>query len=217
MATREGPGERGRRRGDRLLRILLDEAREARIAGGLTQEEVGNAIGVSKGRYSITERGLYPDVPFVVVAQILSVVGLELSARAFPVEGGLRDSGQGRLLGRLQARSASVVEWRSEVPVGRAGDLRAWDAVLRFPQCTIGVDAETRLRDFQAVDRRMMLKLRDSGLRRAVMLVADTRHNREVLRALGDALRANYPIRSGEALAALGEGRDPGGNAIIVL
>jgi len=29
---------------------------------------------------------------------------------------------------------------------------------------SIGIDAETRLRDFQAVDRRLMLKARDSGI-----------------------------------------------------
>jgi transcriptional regulator with XRE-family HTH domain len=217
VATRESPGERGRRRGDRLLRTLLDEFREARMSAGLSQEDVGRAIGLSKARISAIERGTHPGVSFVVIAQMLAAVGLELAARAFPVEGGLRDAGQGRLLRRFLPRVAPTVAWRTEVPIGGPGDLRAWDALLSVGQVKVGVDAETRLRDFQAVDRRVMLKARDSRVDRVILLVADTRHNRDVLRALRGASLANYPIAPGSALAALAEGRDPGGNAIVVL
>lgn len=98
-----------------------------------------------------------------------------------------------------------------------AGDLRAWDCVLSGRASTIGVEAETRIRDFQALDRRVMLKLRDSGLRRAVILLPATRANRATLRALGPSAKANYPVPSRDALDALRRGLDPGGNSIIVL
>jgi transcriptional regulator with XRE-family HTH domain len=217
VATREGPGERGRRRGERLLRTLLDEAREARIAAGLTQAEIGRAIGISKARISVIERGEFKTVPFVVVAQVLATVGLDLSARAYPVEGQLRDAGQVRLLARLRPRIAPMIGWRTEARIGGPGDLRAWDVELNVGGLRIGVDAETRLRDFQAVDRRVMLKARDSGVDRVILLVADTRHNREALRALGIVALGNYPVTSAAALAALAAGRDLGGNAIVSL
>jgi len=97
------------------------------------------------------------------------------------------------------------------------GDLRAWDAALKNGRCEIGVDAETRLRDVQAVDRRIMLKLRDSGYDRAILLLSPTRANREALREHRQLLSANYPVTGRVALAALRAGRDPGGNAIIVV
>jgi hypothetical protein len=82
---------------------------------------------------------------------------------------------------------------------------------------TIGVEAESRLRDIQALDRRVMLNLRDSGFDRVVIVVAATRTNRTILREIGDSVRSNYPIPSRPALDALVRGQDPGGNAIVVL
>ena len=97
------------------------------------------------------------------------------------------------------------------------GDLRAWDLTLELGTLAIGIDAETRLRDVQAVDRRVMLKLRDSRVSRAIILVGATHGNRVALRGHGAALAANYPVSSGAALRALVAGRDPGGNSVIVL
>jgi hypothetical protein len=62
-----------------------------------------------------------------------------------------------------------------------------------------------------------MLKLRDSGFDRAIILVAATRANRLAIREVGSGLRANYPVSSRAALLALAAGVDPGGNALIVL
>jgi len=217
MGTRERPGDRGKRRGERLLLEILDEARNARLSSGLTQEDVGRALGISAGRVSLMERAKYGNVPFVVVAQFLSVTGLELAARAYPVGGGLRDVAQVRLLDRLRAHASPEIRWQTEVPIPVAGDLRAWDAVLRIGSVSIGVDAETRLRDFQAVDRRLMLKTRDSGVDLAVLLIAASRTNRSMLREAGGIAKINYPISSSEALAPLRAGKNPGGNAIVML
>ena len=103
------------------------------------------------------------------------------------------------------------------MPVDRAGDSRAWDAVLRGAGVRIAVEAETRPRDVQELDRRIQLKLRDSLIDRVILLVAATRSNRAVLREMRAALAATYPIPGPRALAALEAGRDPGGNAIIAL
>lgn len=148
---------------------------------------------------------------------MLGAVGLELSARAYPVTGGIRDTAQLVLLDRLRSRVSGRFRWRSEVPMAIDGDLRAWDAALMAPGLTIGIDAETRLRDIQAVDRRVMLKLRDSGFDRAIILVAATRSNRLTMREFGASLQANYPIASASALRSLAAGEDPGGNSIVML
>lgn len=196
---------------------ILDEARGARVASGLSQGDVGRALGLSASRVSLMERGKYANAPFVLVAQLLSVTGLELSARAYPVGGGLRDVAQIRLLDRLRAKTSPDVKWQTEVPIPIAGDLRAWDAVLHIGPATIGVDAETRLRDFQAVDRRLMLKARDSGVDSTILLLSASRSNRAVLRDIASLTRFNYPTSSADALAALEAGRTPGGSAIVML
>ena len=97
------------------------------------------------------------------------------------------------------------------------GDRRAWDATAVGQAGRIGVEAETRLRDLQAIDRRVALKERDGGLDRVVLLVLDSRWNRRVLREAGDSLRSRYPIDGRRALELLAAGADPGGNAVILL
>lgn len=148
---------------------------------------------------------------------MLACVGLDLAVRGYPAGRGVRDEAQLALIARLKPFVVSRWGWRTEVPIPLAADLRAWDVVLRGPAASIGVEAETRLRDIQAIDRRVMLKLRDSGLDRVIILVAPTRTNRATLREVGDSIRTNYPISSRQALDALVNGRDPGGNAILVL
>jgi len=80
----------------------------------------------------------------------------------------------------------------------------------------IGVEAETRLRDIQALERRVALKKRDGNLTRVVLLVADTRANRALIRSLGSTVQGAFPVPGRVALDALAAGRDPGGDALIL-
>lgn len=217
MTTRERASHRGRRRGLRLVDVLGREIRDARFARNLSQQSLGAAVGLSDSRVSLIERGLYADVPLVIVAELLAAVGLDLSARAYPAGGGLRDAGQIALLERFRTRVSGTFRWRTEVPMPIEGDLRAWDAALLQPGVRIGVDAETRLRDVQAVDRRIMLKLRDSGFDRAILLVAATRSNRLAVSDAAPIVLPNYPVPARSALRALAAGEDPGGNCLIML
>jgi hypothetical protein len=102
------------------------------------------------------------------------------------------------------------------VHIAGQGDLRAWDVQLDGPG-SIGIDAETRLTDIQALQRRVEAKWRDSGVDRVVLLVASTRHNRRVLREHREALRSTFPADTPEIVAALRQGRLPGSNGIVVL
>ena len=96
------------------------------------------------------------------------------------------------------------------------GDLRSADAVIDGSRVDAIVEAETRLDDLQAVERRIRTKQRDLGSRRAILLVADTRHNRAVIRSTPN-LRDQFPIGTRTCLAALGRDDDPGGDCLIVL
>ena len=200
-----------------MLDEALGEFRRARIERSTSQRQVAVAVGRSDAWVSWTESGRNRGLSVVDLFAMLACVGREASLRVYLGPEGLRDAGQQRLLARLRGLVSSAWTWRSEVGMPIPGDLRAWDCVLRRAGCTIGIDAETRLRDLQAVDRRVMLKQRDSAVDRAIVLVPSTRANREALRIAGPAGLVNYPIPSRVALRALRDGVDPGGNALIVL
>lgn len=98
-----------------------------------------------------------------------------------------------------------------------APDLRAWDAVIGGGSWRDGVEAEVRLRDAQALERRIALKQRDGSVDAVILLVWDTRHNRDALDSVGAGLHAAFPLGGNLALERLAAGNDPGGNALILL
>jgi hypothetical protein len=104
---------------------------------------------------------------------------------------------------------------RREVPVGPPGDLRAWDALIASRSgWSVGVEAETRLRDVQAVQRRLALKQRDSSIELAILLVAATRNNRQALRLARDGLDGTYPIRGPTCSMRSEPAADPRGTGL---
>jgi hypothetical protein len=105
----------------------------------------------------------------------------------------------------------------TEVPLPTSGDQRAWDAVLRLQSARVCVEAETRPTDLQALSRAVALKRRDAGVDTVVLLLADTRHNRELVRLYSDVLVADYPVKGRAALAALTRGEAPSGSSVLLL
>jgi hypothetical protein len=79
------------------------------------------------------------------------------------------------------------------------------------------VEAEVVIRDLQALERRMLRKKQDSGVRRMLLVVRGTRGNRQVLREMLPSVRATFPLGSREVLEALAAGRDPGADGLAVL
>lgn len=96
-------------------------------------------------------------------------------------------------------------------------DYRAWDAGIDGAGVRVRVDAETHVGDLQAVERRVALKQRDGEETCVILLLADTSHHRALLAEAGDAIRSRFPISQRAALAALRDGRSPGGNALVLL
>jgi transcriptional regulator with XRE-family HTH domain len=182
----------------------------------LSSRKVGSLIGISHTQVIRIERGLAPHVDLDTVARMASVLGSELSLAMHPISTPVRDAAHLALLARLRSRIHSSVTWRSEVPMPIPGDLRSADATLAGPNIAAIVEAETRLGDVQAVERRVAGKARDLGVRRVILLLLDSRHNREVVR-ITPWLAERFPITSRAALAALGRGEDPGGDCLIFL
>ena len=217
MATRDRPIDRANRTVATLVSSTARELREARLAAGLSQRAVASAAGVSHPTVSRIERGASPEVSLLVIARLSAAVGLKPTLRLFPDGDPVRDIAHVRLLERLHERIHPQLRWRTEVPLAIARDPRAWDATIAGLGFVVGVEAETRVRDAQAVGRRINLKQRDGELDHVILLVAETRANRRALAAASGALAAAFPISQRDCLRALREGRDPGGSSIIVL
>lgn len=193
-----------------------DELRIGRLAARFSQRALGRIVGLSHAAIGRVERGELQRVTTDRLAMISTALGLDLRIGLFPTGSPVRDAAHLALLERLRLRVASILRWRAEVPVPIIGDLRSADGFIDGPHVDVMVEAESRLNDVQALERRARLKQRDLGARRVLLLVADTRHNRAVLAAHPEVV-ARFPISTRACLAALGTGRDPGGDAIVLL
>lgn len=139
------------------------------------------------------------------------------SLRAYPAANAVRTSVHALLLDRLRVRIHSSLEWATEVPLPGVGDLRAWDAVITGRGWRFGVEAETRPRDLQALERRIALKERDGDVQGVILLLLASRHNREFVAAYGESLRSRFPLTGAELLRALTRGLRPRGSGLILL
>jgi transcriptional regulator with XRE-family HTH domain len=216
MGSRERPVDVGAARAREILARLPAEARNARLGLGLSQDNVAVALGISRSQYSRIERGRSPDLSISMATQLFAVLGFDLAVRPYPSGDPIRDAAHAALLERLHVLCHRSLVWRTEVPLPIPGDPRAWDATIRGT-FRAGIEGETRVRDLQALDRRLALKERDGGMDRLILLVLDSRSNREAIRAHGDWVRQRFPIPGRRALELLGVGLDPGGNALILL
>lgn len=163
------------------------------------------------------EHATSPRIPFEAIAVVGAVLGLDVSLRAYPDGEPVRDAAQIALLARLRLLLPPAVSWETEVPIRAAGDRRAWDAVIGGPGWRVPVDAETRLRDVQACSRKVALKRRDDRSDIVILLVADTRHNRHVLRLARADLAAEFPVAGEAVLASVVSGQMPSGSGIVLL
>lgn len=209
--------DRAIRASDQARRRLGAEIRQARLEHDLSQVTVARGAGLARSTLSRLERGVARSVPLEDLFRAAAAVGLVVKAQAYPGGEPLRDTPQVGLLERLQARLPVDVGWATEVAFPNAGDLRAWDALIRLADLHIGVEAETRGRDSQALQRKLALKRRDGRVDHVILLMANTRHNRSFLHSAGEGFLRDFPVPGQVALAKLERGEDPGGSAIILL
>jgi hypothetical protein len=222
MPTRQRALARGTERGNAIVRAVIREAEVARMARGTSYADIARALDLTPTQVRNILRSRSPDLSIVRAAQLLAVLGLKLATNVFPEGDPVRDAGQLGLLERLRARIDPLLGWRVEVPVIELPapgviDLRAWDAGIDGPNCRCRVEAETHVGDLQAVERRVALKQRDGRELCVLLLLADTKHHRALLKMAGDGLRTRFPVAQRTALGALRAGRSPGGNALVLL
>jgi transcriptional regulator with XRE-family HTH domain len=218
MVTRQRPADLGAENGRRIRTQLGIEVRAARLDRGLTLAEIGRAVRLSAAEVSRIERGILTAVSIVQMARLLAVVGLELSAKAYPGPQPIRDVAQVRLLGRFHDRLHPGLRWGTEVPLPRPGDQRAWDALVSSGSVwRYGVEAETSPRDSQALVRRLNAKARDGAVDGVILVLPRTRRSREFLAAGNETLRPSVPVDGRRALELLAARVDPGGSAIVLV
>ena len=218
MSSRDRRLDRAIALADEIEKAARTEFRLARKASGLSRADAGAAVGVSASQVDRFERGQLQDLRIDQLCRLSLAVGLVPNVRFYPDADPVRDIAQIRLLGRLSDRLATTIRWRTEVPLVGVTDARAWDAVGDGHGCVDAFEAETRLADLQAVERRSLRKLRDDPtVQHVVLVVADTRANRRVLAIARGALIGNFPLDTRAALANLSAGRCPGANAIVLI
>ena len=193
------------------------EIRDARLSSGTSLRIAAARVGMSHTQLRRLENGTIERLTVDQLSRGCAAVGLRLLARAIPGAGPALDAGQLALIGRLRKELPQHVPVRTEVPVPIPGDSRAWDVVLGLEPDDVPLEAEARLRDLQALDRRYALKLRDSGFDRLVLLVSDTVNNRLVLQAYREDLRGSFPLDTREVMVTLRAGRTPDASGIVIL
>lgn len=204
---------------ERTRRAVGEEYRGARIAAGMTLTQAGQPLGWSRQRAARLERGRIACASLDDMILYASVLGLRLAARAFPAGAPLRDVGQLAVTRRFRARLAQAWRVTLEMPLPIRGDLRAFDLLLRRGEVRVFVEVITRLTDAQAQLRALHLKWRDGagGAGRLVVILADSKHNREALAGVGDLLADDFPLSTRALMGALARGRDPEANGIALV
>jgi hypothetical protein len=218
MASRSRRLTDAARFAEQTRRELADELRRARTSAGMTLTESGRPLGWSRQKASRVEGPRIGSARLDELVRYGSVLGLRLHIRAYPIAAPLRDVAQLAVTQRFRGRLGGSWHVTLEAPLDIPGDLRAFDLVLRKVDARVFVEVVTRLTDAQAQLRALQLKHRDGGRAGSlVVVVAESKRNREALRLIRPMLSDNFPIPSRIAWEALTAGRDPGGNAIVVV
>jgi transcriptional regulator with XRE-family HTH domain len=217
MPATERRVQRGEHHGRYLLQTLARELRSARLGAGISQRRLAREVGVSGVHVSRIERAAVPGVSMLLLARMFAVLGQRLSARPYPEGPPLRDIAHIRLISRLQVELSPPLRFRTEVPLGRDNDQRAWDGEVFDAGGSCKVEAETALHDVQATDRRIALKMADDDVVRVLLLVAESRRNRRALREFRHLVSARYPLGHGTVMRELRAGRLPERGGVVVL
>lgn len=152
-----------------LASRTLRGLREARVGLGLSQATVASELGCTQAALAKVEAGKVP-VTVERVAELASILGMEIGLNLHPIGDPIRDKGQQALIRRLRAILAPAWRVSHEAVLSISGDGRAWDLLLTVARHSVGVECETRIRDIQAIVRRTHLRERDGGTDRILIV-----------------------------------------------
>jgi len=218
MSVRQDPAERGKEKAEAARTKFRTELRGARLGQGKSQKVAAAQAAIKAPVWSRIETGRQ-DVGLGLAGRMAGAVGLDLVLQLYPSDTVLRDAAHLRLLRDLKATLGTQWRWRLEVPVGDPPDQRAWDAVAthRLSRLGIRVEAETHLRDCQAVLRKVEGKRVASGEPRVLLAIRDSHHNRDAVAEARDELDTAFPMPSRVGLALLRRGEDPGADILVLV
>ena len=188
----------------------------ARTNAGLGQRVAAEAAGMSHAQFGRIERAALTSLTFDQACRAGLAVGLRFSGRLHPDGDPVRDSAQLRLLDRFTALLPSFARVNREAPLPIPGDRRAWDALVTLDGRRAGCEAETHVRDVQALERKLALKLRDGAVDVVILVLADSRQHRQLLEHHRPALRDLLPLDNAQVRRALRAARLPEASGIVV-
>lgn len=201
----------------RIIGMIGRELRSGGHTSGLSLREAGRAVDISHAQFGRIERGEIRGLTISQASRACAAIGLKLVVRICSDSDAVLDTPQLALLERLRVRLTAEASWSREVPLPIVGDRRAWDAVIEIGGSRFAIEAEARLRDLQALERRIALKQRDGEMPIVVLLVNDTASNRAALKLHERDLRASFPLDGRAILRAIDEGRAPAANGILLM
>jgi transcriptional regulator with XRE-family HTH domain len=221
VTTKETRVQRGRRRGQTLSSRAIGELRDARITASVSQERLAEQLGRSSSAIGRLEANELEDVGVIQLAEMASVLGLELSLGLHPIGDPIRDKGQLALGKRFDQLLSSLWRVTDETLLPGQGELRAWDKLLRLvgetPRHLVGVDLETRIRDMQALVRRTRLRERDGQVDAILLVLSDSATNRRLVEELRTMLGPSYASSSRSLLDALRRGVRLVGSGVVLV
>ena len=198
---------------ERARRAVVDfgrDARDARRLANLSQEQVSKVVGISHGHLSRIRARPGPE-------------SLDRScdqdrgcrwARPFDPDVSWRRSDP-RCRPGSAARTFSVARGadpllanRDPGRAGRRSTRLGWRP--HGARSAAGVEAVVHVHDWQALDRRISLRRRDLGIQLVILVLADTRHNRAVLRSLGPGPHDRLPAERSDGSRRLARGTTAG-------
>lgn len=221
MSSKETRQQAGHRRGVTLFTSLAAQLREARQLAGLSQKTLADALGCSQAEISRRESLDLQDLGIVALAEMAAVLGLDLRASLYPQGQPIRDKGHQALINRLLAMMSPLWHHTAELPFPGPGDPRWWDVVLKLvtnqARQVVGVEAETRIRDHQALVRRVHGRQTQGGTDVVLLLLSDSAANRPLVDDLRGALGPDWATAPRALLAALRSGRPLPSSGVILL
>jgi transcriptional regulator with XRE-family HTH domain len=218
MSARESIRDRADRLSAEALDELLREFKQRRLQLGLSQAAVAKACGLPRSTISRLERKRRRNPSVADLFAMGEALGFDV--RLTKSEGGaaIHDHVQVRILPAVRDRIHPQLGWLTEVPLPLAGDRRAWDAVAIAPDGWTGIEAISRFGAADATVRRIRQKQRDDPrVRRVLLVIADTKRNRQALDAARALLATEFPMRGRDALRDLAAGRTPPADGIVVM
>jgi transcriptional regulator with XRE-family HTH domain len=215
---RRRPRRRGLARAQHQARLAGQEIRLSRLAHGLTLRDAARASGVSVSTIERIENG-DPGAQLNTVVAVADAVGLDFVAKLYPASASrLNDSEQLRIAQALAGIAHGRWQPGLEVRAGEHGE--SADLVFYGPDEVLHVEIDRRRLDHQAQHRRDSAKrdylaLGESRPVRLVLVVVDTRSNRDAMRPHMSLIRRQFPAGSREVLRALREGTPLGRDGLL--